>query len=405
MSLIKKMFSTPKRIAVTVLCGVILAGSLGIAGAHTAKAVAQNGSIGAETAENFAFADAGIDPAKAVVSRTEFDYEQGQFVYEVEFFANGAEYEYWIKATDGSIVKKKIELKNTDGSVTTALAKITADGAKEIALKDAGLSLADVTFTKDELDVEDGITVYDIEFFTENGEYEYEINAESGKISTKSSEIRIAAPTQPQAQDVTGQPQPQQSTAQQSGETRQNPEQKPEDRQGATNGTEIGIEGAKKIALEDAGISAKDVTFTEAKLDRDDGRKIYEIDFFTADAEYEYDINAQNGTIVARSKEYHRNNSSSAGQNEEPRQTAGQTEPAQSHENTGNNMSVDGAKAAALEKAGFGAGEVTFKKAKLDKDDGNLVYEIEFVKDGVEYEFEIDASSGAILEYDKDYDD
>ncbi|MDD6933236.1 MAG: PepSY domain-containing protein, partial [Eubacteriales bacterium] len=45
-------------------------------------------------------------------------------------------------------------------------------------------------------------------------------------------------------------------------------------------------------------------------------------------------------------------------------------------------------------------GDVTFTKAKLEKDDGVRKYEIEFRKGGTEYEYEIDAATGAILECD-----
>lgn len=52
----------------------------------------------------------GVDPVSAQITKIEFDYEQGQFVYEIEFVAEGTEYEYWIKASDGSVVKKEIEI-------------------------------------------------------------------------------------------------------------------------------------------------------------------------------------------------------------------------------------------------------------------------------------------------------
>jgi calsequestrin-1 len=47
--------------------------------------------------------------------------------------------------------------------------------------------------------------------------------------------------------------------------------------------------------------------------------------------------------------------------------------------------------------------DVTFSKAKLDNDDGRLEYEIEFFRDGVEYDYTIDAVNGSILECDSEY--
>ena len=63
-------------------------------------------------------------------------------------------------------------------------------------------------------------------------------------------------------------------------------------------------------------------------------------------------------------------------------------------------ITEEAAKGIALAHAGFKAEEVTFRKAKLDRDDGRAVFEIEFVKNGKEYEFNIDAATGRILEFD-----
>ncbi len=63
------------------------------------------------------------------------------------------------------------------------------------------------------------------------------------------------------------------------------------------------------------------------------------------------------------------------------------------------------AKSIALNHAGLTASQVTFTTAKPDYDDGVKVYEIEFRKGNWEYEYEIKASNGKILSWDKDYDD
>ena len=89
---------------------------------------------------------AGIDPVAAENVRTEFDFEQGHFIYDVEFTANGTEYGYWIQASDGSVVKK-IELIGAGGSKTGITAAITQKDARKIALEDAGLTEAEVTIS------------------------------------------------------------------------------------------------------------------------------------------------------------------------------------------------------------------------------------------------------------------
>ena len=64
------------------------------------------------------------------------------------------------------------------------------------------------------------------------------------------------------------------------------------------------------------------------------------------------------------------------------------------------------AKQIALDHAGLSFSDVQFVKTRVDRDDGRLVYEIEFVvKNGStvkEYDYEIDASTGKIVDYDYD---
>ncbi len=61
----------------------------------------------------------------------------------------------------------------------------------------------------------------------------------------------------------------------------------------------IGEDIAKEIALERAGLTETDVSFVSIELDRDDGVWKYEIDFRQGTTEYETEINAQDGTILA----------------------------------------------------------------------------------------------------------
>ena len=67
-----------------------------------------------------------------------------------------------------------------------------------------------------------------------------------------------------------------------------------------------------------------------------------------------------------------------------------------------NTITKDAAKQIALEKAGKTAEQVQFTKAHLDNDDGRLEWEIEFVEGGMEYEFDIDARTSAVLDMDID---
>ena len=70
-----------------------------------------------------------------------------------------------------------------------------------------------------------------------------------------------------------------------------------------------------------------------------------------------------------------------------------------------NYISVDKAKEIALNHAGVKAADAIFVKAGLDWDDGRTEYEVEFYAGNTEYDYSIDATTGAIRSYDHDWDD
>ena len=147
--------------------------------------------------------------------------------------------------------------------------KISADKAKRIALGDAKLAEKDVTFVKVELEFEDNRLVYDVEFYSGNVEYDYDIDAVSGAIVSADKDIEnYVIPAQPSTE---------------------------------AQASEISVEKAKQIALSYAGVGS--ARFTKAKIDYENGVKVYEIEFKVGNMEYEYDINVVNGAIVSSSAE------------------------------------------------------------------------------------------------------
>lgn len=72
---------------------------------------------------------------------------------------------------------------------------------------------------------------------------------------------------------------------------------------------------------------------------------------------------------------------------------------------SGGTLSQDQALAKAFEHAGVPGGQVDFlKKVEMDYEHGRPVYEIKFYKGGYEYEYDIDAETGAVLKFEKDFD-
>ena len=252
-----------------------------------------------------------------------------------------------------------------------------------------GLTEAEVTISAEKLDTENGVAVYEVDFVKGNVKYEYDINATTGAVYSKSSESTAVPSTEAAAQPSEAETAAVNATVAPTAENR-------------SNNSYIGLERAKAIALGDAGLSAASVTFTEAKPDFDDGVPNYDLDFYTATHEYDYKINAQMGAIMDKSVEVNehavRETKPAATAAPTVAPTAAATEAARSF------IGVDRAKSIALGHAGVSASSVSFSKAKLDDDDGKGVYEIEFYVGNTEYDYEIDAHSGAILEASADND-
>lgn len=166
----------------------------------------------------------------------------------------------------------------------------------------------------------------------------------------------------------------------------------------------IGEEAARNAALTHAGLNASAITFDKVKLDWDDGMVEYEVEFHTDTAEYEYDIDAVTGAILKYDVDQKH---SGAGHSQDSAQTNDSTAPAGGQETAvpGSYIGEAKAKAIALEHAGLAEAEVTFKKIKLDMDDGKVEYEVEFYKGNMEYDYDIDAVTGAILSMDQDIED
>ena len=166
---------------------------------------------------------------------------------------------------------------------------------------------------------------------------------------------------------------------------------------------DIGIEKANEIAMSHAGLSSGSVSFVKAKIDTEDGVKVYDIEFYSGNVEYDYEINAATGAIMSFDQDIENYEIPTQPQSSAPTQAATQPQTAAPTQAASSVISVDKAKQIALSHAGVSG--ASFKKVKLDKDDGVRVYEIEFKVGNVEYEYDIDASSGAIISSSSEIDD
>ena len=251
---------------------------------------------------------------------------------------------------------------NTPAADQTA--KISMEQAQTAALDAANIEAADADISSATLSEVAGVTCYKVEFSSGDYTYAYSINAENGEVLEASYRDKNAAPADSTQTDTT--------TA--SGATTTPAQTTP-----STNTSTGAVTEAKaqEIALAHAGIKAADATITKSKLDYDDGRQIYEIEWYANGAKYDYEIAVATGEIVNSGYE------------------------AKTVVGTGNSATVSEAtaKQTALSRVS-GATEKDIYEWKLDYDDGRPEYEGKIIYGGTEYEFTIDAASGNVTEWE-----
>ncbi len=268
------MTATKKIIA--LMTAIVLAvAALGIGIGAYATSQAEKKSIGQDKALEIALSEAGVTAENASYTRVKLDRDDGYWVYEVEFYADGLEYDFTIASTDGKVIKKEIDGRKVNAVVSqrqssegqssqqsTRTDGITLEKAKEIALQAAGVNSADAQFTKGKLETDDGRMFYEVDFYAGGYEYDYKI-AMDGRVLEAEKEKR------------------------------------PEYSSNSASDNLIGVDKAKQIALSHSGAPADGVYFEKAKLEMDDGRTYYEIEFRFGVEEYEYDIDAVTGEILS----------------------------------------------------------------------------------------------------------
>ena len=98
----KKLFSTPKKVIILVLCVVVIIAAISVVAVKSTL-------ITSEEAKTVALQDAGLSEAEASALLTRLAFDDGRFQYEVDFYNNGTRYEYLIQAKDGDIIARDIE--------------------------------------------------------------------------------------------------------------------------------------------------------------------------------------------------------------------------------------------------------------------------------------------------------
>ena len=244
---------------------------------------------------------------------------------------------------------------------------ISMEAAQEVALKAANIAAEDAAISATTLNEVAGTSCYKVEFTSGDYAYAYTVNAETGAVMEMSSREKNAVDTQAQTEATV--PAADSATTQSSA--------------AATAQTVTGTvdeEMAQKIALEHAGVKATDATITKSKLDYEGRRQVYEIEWYAGGKKYDYEIAVDTGEIL--SSGYDEKTSGWSGSN-----------------SSNVTVSEADAKQTALGSVS-GATEKDIYEWQFDYDDGRPEYEGKIIYGGTEYDFTIDASSGAVVEWE-----
>ena len=250
---------------------------------------------------------------------------------------------------------------NTPAADQTA--KISMEQAQTAALDAANIEAVDADISSATLSEVAGVICYKVEFTSGDHAYSYSINAENGEVLEASYRDKNAAPADSTQTDTPA-----------SGATTTPAQITPST---STSTGAVDEAKAQEIVLAHAGVNAADATITKSKLDYDDGRQVYEIEWYANGAKYDYEVAVATGEIVNSGYE------------------------AKTVVGTGNSATVSEAtaKQTALARVS-GATAANIYKFKLDFDDGRWEYEGEIRYGTMEYDFTIDANTGALLEWD-----
>ena len=230
--------------------------------------------------------------------------------------------------------------------------------AKAIALSHAQVAEEELTGYSFEKDTKKDVSVYDVAFTAGGYDYEYRLSAATGDI--------IKYEKKPDQDTTLAQP---------------------------IQGEAVDEEKAKEIALAHAGLSEGDISGYTCKPDVEDGVQVYDIHFRAGDLEYEYEIDPSSGSVRKAETELF-----------DAVQLPPDAKDGKPAAPSGSPVGEDGAKAAALSHAGVTEGDIFGYTCKLDDEDGIQVYEIDFHAGEYEYDYKINAATGAVLKADKEWE-
>lgn len=213
----------------------------------------KDNKISKEIATNIALDYANINKNDA--SNIKLEKDDG--IYEIEFNNKVYKYEIEIDSKTGNVIKYEKDI-ISKSPISNNNNVISEEEAKKIATDYLNINVEDITFTKNKLDYDDGTLIYELEFYYNNNEYEFDINAYTKEI------VNISIDSNDYSTN--------------------------------SSNNYIGLEKAKELVKNH---SKKDnIFFVKAEFDFDNNTPIYELEFYDSNKKYEYEINANSGSII-----------------------------------------------------------------------------------------------------------
>ena len=160
----------------------------------------------------------------------------------------------------------------------------------------------------------------------------------------------------------------------------------------------IGKAAAAYAAEQYAGTTAVDSVTAEVDSELDESPAHYEVELHTAWGEFEYMVDAYTGKVLSGQKDLLTTAST-------PNVTTKPSDQKPDPSGTAQDIGYAKAKSIALNHAGVSENEAYDMDIELDDEDGILVYEVEFKSGNMEYDYEINAATGAILKHESELDD
>lgn len=199
-----------------------------------------------------------------------------------------------LRTSSQSTTQSEAQVKSVGSASDKAY--IGSDRAKEVAFERAGVSASKAANVTVELDYEDGVMVYQVEFKYGGYEYDCDVNATTGAV------VKYEKEADDDSQKKTTQSSSG-TSSQNNNTSTQNGTSSTQSSGNTASSSGISKAKAKEIALSHAGVSASKISDYSIEQDTENGIKIYEIDFKAGGYEYEYDINATTGSVMRCDKE------------------------------------------------------------------------------------------------------